>query len=336
MYDSFHMGRSCIDLYSNDIGATFAEITNFAAYVGGSPTNISVGSRRLGLKTALLTAVGEDPVGEFVLRFLNQEGVDTSFIPTKPGRRTSAVILGIEPPDCFPLVYYRENCADAALTIDDVVACPIDQARVIQFAGTNLSVEPSRTATLFAAEVARKAGKTVLLDLDYRADQWSDPRSFGIAIRSVLRNVDIVLGTADEVRAAVLADPEAVSVTHSQMSDARIEGDADLAVRELMDLGASAVIEKVGERGARVHERNEGGISTRDAAGFPVEIVNVLGAGDAFGAGFIYGMVNEWGLVRAARFGNACGALVVMQHGCANFMPTLDEVTQFIDSRGGL
>jgi 5-dehydro-2-deoxygluconokinase len=336
MHDAFHMGRSCIDLYSNDIGAPFAEITNFAAYVGGSPTNISVGVRRLGLRSGLLTAVGEDPVGEFVLRFLNAEGVDTSYIPKKPGRRTSAVALGIEPPDRFPLVYYRENCADAALSIDDVDACPIAEARVFQYAGTNLSVEPSRTATLYAAEVARAAGKTVVLDLDFRADQWPDPRSFGVAVRSGLHNVDVILGTADEIRAAVLTDPDAMSVTHSQVSDAQIEGDVRRAVPELMRHGPGVVIEKVGAEGARVHEVGDGSIDSRDAAGFPVEIANVLGAGDAFGAGFIYGIVQDWDLVRCARFGNACGAIVVTEHGCANFMPSLDEVNRFVDERGGL
>ena len=103
----------------------------------------------MGLKTALLTAVGEDPVGDFILNFLDQEGVETRYIPRKPGRRSSAVVLGIEPPDKFPLVYYRDNCADNALTIDDVLATPIAESRVFEFAGTNLSQEPSRSATLF-------------------------------------------------------------------------------------------------------------------------------------------------------------------------------------------
>jgi 5-dehydro-2-deoxygluconokinase len=249
MFDSIHMGRSCIDLYSTDIGAPFAEISNFAAYVGGSPTNISVGSQRLGLETALLTAVGEDPVGEFVLRFLEKEGVDTAYIPRKPDRRASAVALGIEPPDRFPLVYYRENCADAALTIDDVDACPIQDACVFQFAGNNFSVETSRTATLYASEVAKKAGAIVVLDLDFRSDQWPDPRSFGIAVRSSLRCVDIVLGTADEIRASMLTDAAAVSVTHSQVSDAQITGDVEAAIPALLGMGPRTVIEKIGEEG---------------------------------------------------------------------------------------
>ncbi len=124
-YDMLNMGRSSIDLYSNDIGSPFVNINSFAAYVGGSPLNISVGSHRLGLKTALLTAVGADPVGDFILNFLNQETVETKFIPRKPGHLTSAVLLGIEPPDKFPIVFYRENCADFQISIDDVLAAPI-------------------------------------------------------------------------------------------------------------------------------------------------------------------------------------------------------------------
>src|SRR5881296_3075026 len=119
--DVLAMGRSCIDLYAHQIGVPVTEVTSFDAYVGGCPTNISVGTRRLGLRSALLTAVGADVVGDFVLHFLRQEDVETAFIPRKPGRRTSAVVLGIEPPDKFPLVFYRDNCADIALNIDDVL-----------------------------------------------------------------------------------------------------------------------------------------------------------------------------------------------------------------------
>ncbi|MEZ4558832.1 MAG: PfkB family carbohydrate kinase [Caldilineaceae bacterium] len=162
------MGRSSIDLYSNDVGAPFVDITSFAAYVGGSPTNISVGARRLGLRTALLTGFGVDPVGDFIEHFLQQEGVDTRFSVRKQGHRTSAVILGIEPPDKFPLVYYRDNCADIELTIDDVLAAPVADSKVLQFAGTNLSKDPSRSATMFAAELAQQVGTEVVLDIDFR------------------------------------------------------------------------------------------------------------------------------------------------------------------------
>lgn len=335
-YDTLHMGRSGIDLYANEIGAPFVEIQNFAAYVGGSPTNISVGARRLGLNVALLTGFGEDPVGDFLIHFLQKEGVDTQFSPRKPGHRTSAVILGIEPPDKFPLVYYRDNCADIELTIDDVLVAPVAQSKIFQFAGTNLSKDPSRSATMFAAEVAKSAGTEVVLDIDFRPDQWHDPRAFGVAIRSVLPSVDIVIGTEDEINAAMLSDASQMSLTHSQVSDTKVEGDAIAAIDQLLTLGPTAVLQKIGADGVRVHlKQADDQIERIDAPGFPVEVMNILGAGDAFGGGFLYGRVQGWDWYTAARMGNACGAMVVMAHGCANFMPTLTEVMDFVDERGG-
>lgn len=332
-YDLLTMGRSSIDLYANDVGAPFVEIESFASYVGGSPTNISVGAQRLGLRAALLTALGEDPVGDFILHFLEQEGVETQFIPRKPGRRTSAVVLGIEPPDKFPLVYYRDNCADIALTIDDVLAAPIDEVQAFEFAGTNLSGEPSRSATLFAAERAHEAGAEVVFDIDFRPDQWHDARAFGVAVRSALRSVDVLIGTQDEIKAAMLASADQVALTHSQISDAQVAGDLDAAIDGLMALGPNALIEKRGREGARIHQP---GGATIDAPGFPVDVHNILGAGDAFAAGFLFGRVNGWDWRKSARLGNACGAIVVTAHGCANFMPTYDEVMAFVDERGGL
>ena len=332
-YDSLHMGRSSIDLYSNDIGTPFTQIDSFAAYVGGSPTNISVGARRLGLKTALLTAVGEDPVGDFILHFLNEEGVETRFIPRKPEQRTSAVVLGIEPPDKFPLVFYRDNCADINLTIDDALAAPIRDCRVFQFAGTNLSLEPSRSATMFAAEQASASGATVVFDLDFRPDQWHDVRAFGVVARAAMRLVDVVIGTDDEINAAMLRDESQMQLTHSQVSDTKVAGDTRAAVSFMLSLGPDAVVEKIGPEGARVHLA---GGEVIDAPGFPVEVTNILGAGDAFGAGFIYGLVKGWGWQRAARLGNACGAIVVTEHGCANFMPTMPEIDAFVAPYGGL
>src|SRR5438445_3479770 len=171
-FDLITMGRSSIDLYANEVGAPFVAIKSFAAYVGGSPTNIAVGARRLGLRTVVLTAVGEDPVGDFILKFLKDEGVETQFIPRKPEARTSAVVLGIEPPDKFPLVYYRDNCADNQLSIDDVLNTPIKNCGVFEFSGTGLSKEPSRSADFFAAEQAKAGGASVVLDLDFRPNQW--------------------------------------------------------------------------------------------------------------------------------------------------------------------
>ncbi|MEP6635685.1 MAG: 5-dehydro-2-deoxygluconokinase [Acidobacteriota bacterium] len=331
-FDILLMGRSSIDLYANDIGAPFPEIKSFAAYVGGCPTNISVGTRRLGLRSVLLTAVGEDPVGDFVLHFLGQEGVVHDFIPRKKGRRTSAVILGIEPPDKFPLVYYRDNCADIELTIEDVVAAPIAESRMLLISGTGLSREPSRSATIFAAERARASGTKVVLDLDFRPDQWHDARAFGVTIRSLLRLTDMVLGTADEVKACGLGDDVSVTVEHSQVSGAQVGGDVLKAVETILTAGPEALVLKRGGDGTTVYLSDGKRI---EAATFPVEVHNVLGAGDAFASGFLYGYLKGWDWHRSARMGNACGAIVVTRHGCANFMPYEKEALSFIEERGG-
>ena len=331
-YDILAIGRSSIDLYSNDIGTPFPEIGSFGAFVGGCPTNISVGTRRLGLRSAVLTALGEDPVGDFILKFLNDEGVETKFVCHKPGHRTSAVVLGIEPPDRFPLVYYRDNCADIELTIDDVLAAPIADSRALLISGTGLSKEPSRSANFFAAEYAQSVGTTVFFDLDFRADQWHDPRAFGVVARSALRLVDVALGTEEEVKAASLSDVSQLSITHSQISNPDIEGDVNAAIKTILSGGPEALVMKRGVEGADVH-LSDGAIINGDP--FPVEVYNTLGAGDAFASGFIYGHLKEWGWERSARLGNATGAIVVTRHGCANFMPTMREVEDFVEERGG-
>jgi 5-dehydro-2-deoxygluconokinase len=204
---------------------------------------------------------------------------------------------------------------------------------VFQFAGTNLSQEPSRSATLYAAELARKAGAAVVLDLDFRPNQWHDPRAFGAAVRSALRCADIVMGTEDEINAAMLSDPRSIRLTHSQISDARVSGNTAQHVADLLQLGPALVIEKLGEAGCRLHRQ---GRAQEDVPGFPVTVQNILGAGDAFGAGFLYGYVKGWDLFKAARLGNACGAMVVTRHGCSISMPFWDEVMAFADERGGL
>lgn len=334
-YDLLTMGRSSIDLYANDIGVPFVEITSFAAYVGGCPTNIAVGAQRLGLHTALLTAVGSDRVGDFILHFLEREGVETRFIPRKPGHRTSAVLLGIEGPESFPLTYYRDNCADNELNIDNVRAAPAADCRVLLISGTGLSHEPSRSATLYAAEVARGAGATVVLDLDFRPDQWDDPRSFAVNMRSALRLVDIALGTNDEINAAMLSEASQISLTDSQVSDARVSGDVDAAIKTLLTLGPRVLLQKRGAAGARVHVvQPTGAIERIDVPGFKVEVFTILGAGDAFASGVLYGYVKGWDWYRSARLGNACGAIVVTKHGCANFTPSLAEVEAFVAEQG--
>ncbi|UCC72279.1 MAG: 5-dehydro-2-deoxygluconokinase, partial [Gemmatimonadota bacterium] len=256
-FDLITMGRSSIDLYSNDVGVPFEEIQSFAAYVGGSPTNIAVGCRRLGLNVAVLTAVGQDKVGDFIVHFLKREGVDTRFIPTKPGARSSAVVLGIEE-NSFPLVFYRDNAADIQLTIDDVLATPIQSARALEISGTGLSREPSRSATLFAAEEAKRSGATVFMDLDFRADQWHDPRAFGVNVRAILPLVDVALGTEEEINAAMITDPEQITIRDQQISAPEIHGDLEANIERILSVeqGPEALVVKRGADGATVHLRS--------------------------------------------------------------------------------
>jgi len=332
-FDIVCIGRSSIDLYSNDIGAPFEQITSFAAFVGGCPTNISVGVKRLGLKSALLTGVGEDKVGDFILHYLRKEEVDVSLTPRKPGRRSSAVVLGIEPPDTFPLVFYRDNCADIAITIDDVRKIPFDSVKAILVSGTGLSLEPSRSATLFAAEEAARHGVKVILDIDFRSDQWPDLQTFGTTVRSIIPSVDIMIGTETEVKAAAFIGAGQAKVKEQSVSDSHIEADMHESIGRLMKLGPQILILKNGPLGSIIHELNKESVAV---PGFKVEITNVLGAGDAFASGFIFGYLSGWSLFKSCRLGNACGAILVTQHGCSNFSPTMDEVMSFANSQGGL
>lgn len=331
-YDVITYGRSSIDLYSANIGAPFVEIKQFNAYVGGSPLNIAVGARRLGLKSALLTGVGQDQVGEFLMHFLRKEDVETKFIGIKPDARTSAVVLGIEPPDNFPLVYYRNNCADSNVDIDDVIRAEVGQFRIMEISATALNIEPTRSAAFYAAEVAGKNGVPVLIDLDFRADQWHDARAFGVTARAFLRGCTIALGTEEEILATMLSDPNQIKIKNQQISAPEIKGNIDDAMAAIMKLGIEALVVKRGAEGSRVILKSGEII---DVPGFPVEVVNILGAGDAFAAGFIYGYLNGWDWYKCCRMGNACGAILVTKPGCSNFNPTLGEVMSFIESKGG-
>lgn len=313
-FDVLTMGRSSLDLYAHQIGVPMRDVSSFDAYVGGCPTNIAVGTRRLGLRSALLTAVGDDQVGDFVLAFLDREGVDTQFIPKKAGRRTSAVVMAIQPPDEFPLTFYREGCADRELTRADVERAPVGDAALILLTGTGLSHEPSREATFFAAERAIASGTEIVVDLDYRPDQWDARAVYAQQVQSLLRGATLAIGTEEEVMAAA--------------DDDRL----DDAIQRIVRSGPRALIVKRGRHGASVYVP---GASRRDVQPFRIEVLNVLGAGDAFASGFITGLRLGRSLEEAARMGNAAGAIVVTRHGCANFMPTWLELETFAAEQGG-
>ena len=331
-YDLLTLGRSSIDLYSANVGSPFEKISAFNAFVGGCPLNIATGGQRLGLKTAILTGIGNDQVGNFIKHFLDEEGISTQWVPTIEGTRSSAVVLGIEPPDRFPLVYYRENCADINLNIDHVTAIPFADFKAAAFSGTAFSKDPSRTAMFYALELARKNHVKTLLDIDFRADQWDDPRSFGVTLRAALNSFNIVVGTEEEILATYLTDKEQLLIKHQQISAPEIRGNINNAIEEIMRSGVETLVVKRGKEGASIFQPGKDEVKV---PGFPVEVLNVLGAGDAFCAGFSYGLLNDWDLVKSVRMGNACGAIIVTREGCANFMPTNAEVMEFVESRGG-
>ena len=332
MFDLITIGRVSMDLFAQNIGAPFVDIEGFETGVGGSPTNIAIGSSRLGLKTALLTAVGDDEVGKFVLHYLQNEGIDTAYIPRKPETRTGMAVVGVQPPDKFPLVFYRENPADIYLTIDDVLALPLAQTRAVLLSGTALSRGSCRDATLFAAEQAQSYGVPAFMDLDLRPDQWTHPQAFGLNIRTILPRLKVVIGTEEEFFAALAADPG--QVTQGQAVTGMQWDALEALLKALLDLetGPEALVLKRGARGVSVYLRSG---QILEAAGFPVEILNTVGAGDAFASGLLYGYLKGWDWYQSARFANACGAIVVTRHGCGTAMPIAQEVFDFAADRGG-
>ncbi|MEM7344114.1 MAG: 5-dehydro-2-deoxygluconokinase [Chloroflexota bacterium] len=330
MPDLITLGRVSMDLFSEQIGADFTDIESFSTSVGGSPTNIAIGTSRLGLQSAAFTAVGDDKVGDFVRSYLAKEGVMTDYIPTKAGTRTGLAVLGIQPPDKFPLVFYRENPADIHLNIDDVLALPLADTRALLLSGTALSRGSCREAAFAAAEQAQAHGLTIFHDLDLRPDQWSHPRAFGMAQRTLLPWLNAIIGTEEEFYAALM--PEADNIMAGERVTSEQKAALETALPALFDTNSrlQAIILKRGADGVTVFQREEASI---DVAGFPVEIVNTVGAGDAFASGLIYSWAQGWSWDKAAQFANACGALVVTRHGCAAAMPTLSEVESFLKDR---
>lgn len=331
-FDLITMGRVSMDLFAQNVGAPFAEVKGFDTSVGGSPVNIAIGLSRLGLKSATLTAVGEDKVGDFVLRYLQNEGVATEYIPRKPNSRTGVAIVAIQPPDKFPLVFYRDNPADIYLTIDDVSALPLAHSRAVQISGTALSRGSCRDAMLFAAEQCSAHGITTFMDLDLRPDQWAHPRSFGLNIRAVLPHLDVVIGTEEEFFALLAEEPITVFQGKS-LTDAQLE-DLETHLKALLTIshGPGVLVLKRGAKGVSIFTKD---CPVIDAAGFPVDILNTVGAGDAFASGLIYGYLNGWDWYKCGRMGNACGALVVTRHGCSAALPYEQEALDFIEARGG-
>ncbi|MCY4146936.1 MAG: 5-dehydro-2-deoxygluconokinase [Chloroflexi bacterium] len=322
MPDLITVGRVSLDLFSRDIGAPFAQINSFETSVGGSPVNIAIGASRLGLRALAFTAVGDDEVGRFVRHYLAREGVDTAHIAVKAGRRTGMAVVGVQPPDKFPLLFYRENPADIHLSLDDAQTLPLNEARALQLSGTAMSRGGAADATVYLAEQAQMLNATTFLDLDLRPDQWTHKLAYGLRMRRLLPLCDVVIGTEEEFYAALAPDPSVVMAGGTAPDKGELENLLDETAKK----HPATLIVKRGADGVSIVQQR----ARMDAPGFPVPVVNTVGAGDGFASGLICGWARGWGWQRAARFGNACGALVVSRQGCARALPTLLEVEEFL------
>jgi 5-dehydro-2-deoxygluconokinase len=330
-YDLITVGRVNMDLFSQQIGSDFADIAGFDAAVGGSPSNIAMGTSRLGLRSVAFTAVGEDKLGDFVMRYLRDEGVVTDFIQRKRDKRTSLALVGVQPPDRFPFTFYRDDPADIHLTVDDAARLPIADTAAVLLSGNAFSRGTCVDAARWVAEAAESNAVTTYMDLDLRPTDWSHPRACGLTLRTVLPLVDVLVGTEEEFFALLAPDPERVMT-----GDLLTTSDHDQLEEHIAGLVGSdperTIVLKRGSRGAEVIS----GTDRIEVPGFPVEPVNTVGAGDAFASGLIWSRSQGWDWFKSARFGNACGALVVTRHGCAVAFPTHDEVAKFVESNGGL
>jgi 5-dehydro-2-deoxygluconokinase len=325
-FDIVCMGRAAVDLYGEQIGGRLEDMRSFAKYLGGSPANTAVGLARLGLKPAMLTRVGDEHNGRFVRERLAAEGVDVGHVTTDPERLTALVFLGIRDRDTFPLVFYRDRCADMAIDVDDVDPALIASARALLLSGTHLSQPGTRAACERAAALARAGGARVVLDIDYRPVLWGltapglgeqryvESARVSEELQRIVPACDLVVGTEEEIRIAG-GSP-----------------DTRTALRQLRAATAATIVMKQGPMGCIVFAGEIGDDFEHGVVGpgFPVEVFNVLGAGDAFMAGFLRGWLRGEAIERCAAYANACGALVVSRHGCAPAMPSWIELQHFL------
>jgi 5-dehydro-2-deoxygluconokinase len=322
-YDLITMGRVGVDLYPEQIGVPLADVRTFAKSLGGSATNVAVAAARLGARAAVITKVGDDPFGPYVRAALREFGVDDAFVGTHPALRTPVVFCEIFPPDHFPVLFYREPTApDMTLTADELDLDAIRDARVFWTTGTGLSAEPSRAATLAAlsARPSREAGRRpsvsergagrpserpiTIHDLDHRPMFWDDESEAGRWARDALAHATVAVGNRDEAAVPTgTRDPEE-------------------AAEALLELGVELAIVKRGPEGVLARTR----VERVEVPPVPVEVVNGLGAGDAFGGALVHGLLHGWPLERTIRLANAAGSFVAGRLACADAMPTVSDL----------
>jgi len=324
--DVITIGRSSVDLYGQQIGSRLEDISSFAKSVGGCPANISVGSARLGLKSALITRVGNEQMGRFIKEQLAREGVETRGIATDPNRLTALVLLAVEAEGVSPMIFVRTDCADMALDEGDIDEAFIASAGAIVVTGTHFSKPNSEAAQRKAIRIAKANGRKVVFDIDYRPNLWglagheagferyvkSDVVSD--KLKTILPDCDLIIGTEEEIRIASGADGVLASL------------------KAIRAVSKATIVLKRGAMGCIVYDGPisddlEAGIV---GSGFPIEIYNVLGAGDAFMSGFLRGWLKGEPLKTCATWANACGAFAVSRLLCAPEYPTWTELSYFL------
>jgi 5-dehydro-2-deoxygluconokinase len=329
--DVITIGRSSVDLYGQQVGGRIEDMGSFAKYVGGCPANIAIGAAQLGLKPALLTRVGDDHMGRFLREQLAREGVDTGLVVADPDRLTALVVLGIRDREQFPLLFYRENCPDMAISEDDVDEEYIARARAVLITGTHLSAPGVRAASRKAVRLAKANGARVVLDVDYRPVLWGLTRpeagenrfvespEVTAELQQFIGDCDLIVGTEEELH--ILGG---TTDTIEAIRSVRERTDAVIVCKR----GALGCAAFAGEIGASLDD----GVAGQT---FEIEVFNVLGAGDAFMSGFLRAWLRDRPLHECCTWANACGALVVSRHGCAPASPSWTELQYFLENGSG-
>ena len=321
------IGRTCVDLYAEQEGARLEDVQSFRKYVGGSATNIAFNTARLGVRSAMLTRVGQEQMGRFVRRTLEDVGVDVSHVTFDPKHLTPYVLLAIRDIEDFPRIFAYGDAADLAIDEADVDPDFIASSKALLVTGTPLSRPGSRAASLKAVKAAKEAGTSVVFDLDYRPVFW------GVASHEQGGEMFVASEEVTEGYKSVLPDCDLVVGTEEEIRIAGGSTDTREALRSIRDLSEATIVLKVGATGAIVFSEKipddlEEGVRV---PGFPVEVFNSVGAGDAFMSGFLSGWLREEPLEECLRIGNACGAIVVSRHGCSPAMPTPQELEYFLN-----
>ena len=325
-YDIICLGRAAVDFYGDQIGSRLEDMASFSKYLGGSAANTAYGCSILGLRAAMLTRVGDEHMGRFVREELARVGVDVGHVKTDPQRLTGLVVLGIKDQDTFPLIFFRSDCADMAVSVEDFDEDFIASSKAFLVNGTHCSTAHTYHTAKTALEMARRNGVKTVFDIDYRPVLWGltrlgDGETRFISndrvsqhLQTLLPLLDLIVGTEEEIHIA------GGSTNTVQ------------ALRTIRELSTAVIVLKRGPYGATVFDGAipddlDEGITVK---GVKVEVLNVLGAGDSFMAGFLRGWLRGEGYKQALTYANACGALVVSRHGCAPAMPTAEELDDYL------